>query len=295
MREYMKNNNEYIENGKRYIEKIKRCFCREKIDGEYLLICSIHERGVKSYTYTAGTDFISKDPSKGFYLSESALETAENAVKEFEEAVRSVKSGDVEIIEINNLTVYSKSPAVRANLFVEEYTDKNGKSVTKINECGIIGVLSNAKYILKADNEDRMYKILNNPDEKTITENPFYISAVKSGDERTQLDIKLYYNIATKKDCQQLSELLGARVLPKLSEKYNKGYAIEKNDIQVSLLARSGYGFSHRPNIAMYGSTRSRYTLNPHTRTFVDAAKKDTEVITFDDFLKLFEEEESDE
>ncbi len=296
MKEYMKNKNEYIEDGKRYVEKIKRCSCYEKINDEYKLFCSIHQRGEKTYMYAAGTDFILKDSSKGFYLSDSARDTVENAVKEFEKTVESVKNGDAEMIEIKelNLTFYCKKPAVFADCFIEEYTDNDNNIVTEIHECGILSLLRIIQnHYFKNKENAKLLEKLKNPDEQTITENPVYMLAVRSGDELLQLKIKLYYNIATKRDCERLSELLGERVLPKLSDKFDRGYAVKKEGISYSLLGRSGYAFLHRPNIAMYGSTRSKYTLNPHTRSFVDAAKTGSEPITFEEFLKLFEEVEN--
>ncbi|MBR3436857.1 MAG: hypothetical protein IKG97_03785 [Lachnospiraceae bacterium] len=47
----------------------------------------------------------------------------------------------------------------------------------------------------------------------------------------------------------------------------------------------------HRPYFAMRGSTHGVYTLNPNQRNGVDAASKgETQVISFTDYLKLFDE-----
>ena len=42
----------------------------------------------------------------------------------------------------------------------------------------------------------------------------------------------------------------------------------------------------------MKGKTHFKYQLNPHTKTGVDAADKNAEAISADDFLALFDEYE---
>lgn len=71
----------------------------------------------------------------------------------------------------------------------------------------------------------------------------------------------------------------------------NKTYAVDADTIQNSILDRSGYHISHRPFFSMWNSTHSKWELNPHTKVAVDAAPKDAETISFQEYLKLFEDD----
>lgn len=79
------------------------------------------------------------------------------------------------------------------------------------------------------------------------------------------------------------------RTLPKLPEEFNRNYVVQADTIDRTLLKDSGYSVLHRPYFAMKGSTHDNWMLNPHTRSGVDAAKKDEPAISFDEFLALFE------
>ena len=61
--------------------------------------------------------------------------------------------------------------------------------------------------------------------------------------------------------------------------------------IQSAILNRSGYRISHRPFFSMRYATRSKWELNPHAKTGVDAAPNDAETISFQEYLKLFEDD----
>ncbi len=87
-------------------------------------------------------------------------------------------------------------------------------------------------------------------------------------------------------------EKTNAGVLSALSDAYDREYYVDAASVDYPLLERSGYRLLHRPNICMYGSTRKMYTLNPHTKCGVDAAKIGNTAISFQDYLKLFEEED---
>ena len=297
MKEYRKNKNEYIEDGRFYIENIKSCICSRKVNGEYDLCCDIHQRGYHSYHYDKEKGFITKDGKKGFYLSQTAAETADKAVTEFDEIVERTKNGGFEkiVAEELNLTVYiEKTPSV-ACLFVEEYTDRNGDRIIEIENGSVFDEMHRLRCMSVGKNGGKTAEILCSPDEETIAFNPFYLSALKSGDEILALRIKLFYNAATDEDCRRLTELTGKRVLPKLPEKYNRRYAVTKDSVSYELLGNSGYGLGHWPCFAMMNRTYKNVTLNPHTRTGGDSAPADEEPITFDEFLKLFEEAENNE
>lgn len=79
------------------------------------------------------------------------------------------------------------------------------------------------------------------------------------------------------------------RVLPALGEEYDRVYTISKKDIDIGLFERSGYVYLHRPYFAMKGSTHALCEINPHKRTVVDAGKDNAKLISFSEFLNLFQ------
>ncbi len=85
--------------------------------------------------------------------------------------------------------------------------------------------------------------------------------------------------------------MLNKKLLPVLGRKKSINYSIVRKTIDFQLLEDSGYRILHRPYFAMIGSTKSCYTINPHTKTEVDAARQEMEPMTFDDYLKLFNQE----
>ena len=302
MKEYRKNKNEYFEDGKLYIEKIKKCECHEKENDGYVIVCHIHQRGKRRYTYTKGAEFIEKDDNSGkkLWLSQKAMQTVKEAVSGFDETVEQAKTGDFERIEIKEMdyVIYIEKPIAGSGRVVKELNDIGHFRITQISTGGIFGAMSNPPIFSHRycnNNSKRMDAILIHPNEETIKENPFYLAALKSGDELLILKIKLFYNVATVEDCRRLTELTGTRVLSKLPEKYDRDYAVTKDSVSYELLSNSGYRIMHRPYFAMMNHTHKNFVLNPHTKTGVDAAPAGEEPITFDEFLKLFEEAEKDE
>lgn len=96
----------------------------------------------------------------------------------------------------------------------------------------------------------------------------------------------------TTKECPLLGKMPKRRILPQLPDEFNKEYVVDVDtmtDRSFSLLRRSGYVILHRPYFAMCGSTHKKYTLNPHTKQGVNAAKVDSASISFCEFLELFE------
>ena len=78
-----------------------------------------------------------------------------------------------------------------------------------------------------------------------------------------------------------ISRLLRLRVLPSLPKEYDRNYVV--NSANIAMLERSGYTIYHRPYFAMRGSTHEKWTLNPHTKCGVDAARdEDMFPYTFD-------------
>ena len=86
------------------------------------------------------------------------------------------------------------------------------------------------------------------------------------------------------------ARLFGLRVLPALPKEFDRNYFVDSDTIDAGTLRRSGYTVVHRPYFAMIKSTHDAWTLNPHTKYGVDAAKTDDPTISFKDYLELFDE-----
>ena len=79
-------------------------------------------------------------------------------------------------------------------------------------------------------------------------------------------------------------------MLPALPEAHDKRYCVRTDTIDFALLHRSGYQLLHRPYFAMKDSMHEAYTLNPHTKSGVDAAPYEAETISFEEYLELFKQ-----
>ena len=123
-----------------------------------------------------------------------------------------------------------------------------------------------------------------------VEKNPLYLSAGASGDVLMQKQLKIVYRVASPEDCAWLSEKTGKPVLPSLPEAYDRKYYVRTDSIDFDTLHRSGYQLLHRPYFAMNGSTHEAYSLNPHTKSGVDAAPDEAETISFEEYLELFKQ-----
>ncbi len=304
MKEYLRNKNEYIEDGRLYVESIKSCHCGEKVGEDYCLTCNIMQRGKREYLYRDNGEFISRYRSnKKLWLSEEAKNRVSQAVERFNGYVENSKTDlftEVVIGELNAAVRYRRC-CIDLYEVVLECTSADDVKQTRIYELSSVkGMINKVVFDLNVCFEEseegkKMLAVLLNPDEKTLYKNPLFMSAVEKGDIFFQLQLKNNYNLADKKETALLSAYLNKPVLPKLPEKFNMRYVVKRKGVDISLLSRSGYEILHRPYFAMMNSTRSNITLNPHTKTGVDAAAFYEEPITFDEFLKLFEEAENNE
>lgn len=83
--------------------------------------------------------------------------------------------------------------------------------------------------------------------------------------------------------------------LPMLPIEFDKDYAVTAESINKStlgLLEKSGYKVIHCPYFSMYNRTRRNYSINPHKKYVMDAAKVDSIAIPIKSFLELFENQE---
>lgn len=289
------NENEYRKDEKLYIRRIKKCECRKKDGDVYWVDCSIQQRGDHFYFCNEDASFLSKiRGNKRFYLDQEAHMTVAAEIIRFNKSIREFKEKDnvkIEIKELNTV-VYYQHYDKQMYRFLAEYHNGNGKTVTdgvKEGEIGrLISSVPSCSDLVRNEERQKVWDVLDASDEKTIMENPFYIKAIELDDVTMQKQMKLKYNIASEEDCLWLSEALGYRILPALGEEHDKNYVIKTDNIDAELLEHSGYRVLHRPYFAMQNSTHELWQLNPHTKSGVDAAKKDSEAIDFKDYLDMF-------
>ena len=78
------------------------------------------------------------------------------------------------------------------------------------------------------------------------------------------------------------------RILSKLTKEFDKPFFVAADTIDFDLLRDSAYLMLHRPHFAMKGCTHDIFQLNPHKKISIDAAPVDADVISFDEYLKMF-------
>ena len=285
------NTNEYVIDAKRFIQQIKRCRCKSTIDGNYNVECKIRQRGEHEYTYLKERGFIQRINSlKGFYLSDEASATVEDAIAEYDKAAETAKTTYVrtDVPELD-LTFYYQYDNGVLNLYQEYRLDGHEHTTINIGEslADVLWWHVYPHHLL--DNRDT-YDALFRSTADTLKDNPFYVSAVNTGNEQFELALKLYYRVADASECKKLEEQTGKRILPSLSEEFDKGYYVKPTDELIKLIINSGYKISHKPNMTMMGFTRLAISLNPHTKTGVDAARSGEPVIEADEFLEMFKD-----
>ena len=172
-----------------------------------------------------------------------------------------------------------------------EYTDDEGRICGKMFRHVPLEVMAKAALMsIDIRNEDRgLYDRLFNSTAENIDENPFYISAKASGNEEIERRLRLSYRIATKEDCEWLSDRTGKRILPSFPKEYNRSYTVEADAELARLLIDSGFQLLHRPSFSMKGCTHKKMQINPHIKMAVDAGKVDAETISAGEFLKMYE------
>ena len=114
-------------------------------------------------------------------------------------------------------------------------------------------------------------------------------AAKKSGDEVFVVFLKHGFRKSNAKDVKIIEDVLGKKVLPALPKKYDRYYIVDANSADIDLLKRSGYKIWKRPDYSMEGYSHDMLELDPYTRDGQDAAKCDSKVITFEQYLKLFD------
>ena len=286
---------EKVIDGKRYLTEIPNCVCIEKSGDEYRLLCRLQQRGENFYRCAKDAEYLRQDVGKKtLYLTGDAKTKVLEELARFDDDWEKTEFDGFDAINFldGSIIVFIRRISNTAYVAILKYRDKVGnKSIKRINADTVDVIIRETSWIF--------HFYLNNKEQsdalraaKLLHDNPFYKYALASGDELLALQIRLCYHVAGKDDCKRLGELLGLRVLPPLGKEHDRYYVIPSGEIDRGLLDDSGYGCSHVPYFAMKGSTHSLWRVNPYAKSVIDAAKTDSETISFEDFLRLFETEE---
>lgn len=287
-----KDKNIFKEDGKRYVRRIKKCICMKKQSDTFTLECRIMEHGLRNYFYKAGDLFFGEGSigEKKLWLCDEALETVTEAVAAFEEIVDKAKGSyrKVYIGKYRFYVYYERIEKERYD-FIIEFEGENrikGHDVFVLQDKTVADLLEEIQFGIMWDYLDTGAWTK----EPGSCEEDYFYMAVAGKDEILERLVRLYYREESPEDYRFLSaNVFEADMLPYLPEEFDRKYYVTKDSgPDYELLERSGYRFSHRPPFAMQGNTYDAMTLNPHRRTGVDAAPKDGEKITFEEYLKLF-------
>ena len=130
---------------------------------------------------------------------------------------------------------------------------------------------------------------------KNITFNtyPIYMSAKENNDRLMELMMKdLAGFLLTNEEAKELEKLSKGKYLRRLGVEHNKLYVIDEKTMKLnsSLLYNSGYILGHWPYCARMVRSGNPM-INPYTKRGHDTSPRDCKepVISFSDFLKLFE------
>ena len=267
-------------------------------DGEdFRLRCRIHQRGKHEYTYTPGTDFIVKEFNdyKAIFLSNEALNSVTTAVREYKEKVADAKQWESANFSVEGFDFFLSCKQKKDDfIYFLEYSD-NERLKNLFYEDEIFGnlhcLLCDMNRILPNELNDCLSERTYSFTCWNTAKNPLYRAVLEQGNKLLTALLRRYYGIADENECAFLSELLGYRILPRLSEDFNRKYIVTNCDVDYKLLDHSGYMLLHTPYFSMMGKTHDKITLNPHRKYGVDSAPADADAITFREFMSFFDDE----
>lgn len=116
---------------------------------------------------------------------------------------------------------------------------------------------------------------------------PLYISAKQCGNRQLIAELNALLYRLTDEDLTILESIDGNPRLPTLPEKFDNDYVITICDMG-NLFCKSGYKIHHR-HFGMKGYTESKWVVNPHRKSGVDAAKIGEPAMSFSEFIKMFD------
>lgn len=301
----IQNQNVYLCDGLYRVRTIRECECFKKIGQRYYARCRIQRRkdsplNAPDYVYYSdagnGSGLLLAEGRRGprfaLYTDPKARETVSEAGKTFEYKIAAARAWPSFGFEFSGsfFTLYYRH--LEAELFDFMLDVKAGEETVALYER--VTVKDPIKTITGLVSEYERGKAPEEIDTsgKALQE-VLCAAAGEGGNGQIALLIRHHYRCTDESDVPALEKLFGGRVLPPLSNKFDRYFAVNTASVDFELLRRSGYQFLHRPYFAMRGCTRQKCKLNPARRFGVDFGENDEETIDFDGFLKMFDQARS--
>ena len=302
MTDTIQNQNVYLRDGLYCVRSIRDCECFKKIGQRYYTRCRIQRRkdsplNAPDYVYYSdsgnGSGLLLAEGRRGprfaLYTDSKARETVSRAINIFEIKTAAACAWPSFWFEFSGsvFTLYYRH--LEADLFDFMLRVKAKEEVVALYER--VTVKDPIKTITGLVSEYERGKAPEEIDTsgKALPE-VLCAAAGEGGNGQIALLIRHHYRCTGESDIPALEKLFGGRVLPPLSNEFDRYFAVNTATVDFELLRRSGYQFLHRPYFAMRGCTRQKCKLNPARRFGVDFAENDETAIDFDEFLRMYEQ-----
>lgn len=260
------------------VDKLAECICTAKVGEDYILNCTIPEKGKFIGICNAKANALIARQKKTqqeyeIVLSEVATETLKKAIEKAEKIISRLP-----ITEGATFNYYRKGTKYT---FVFSTTE---------NEIKIIHIESDIDFATVIETLRRFSIYKTAP--TTVSEleqNPFFDLAKQKNDEETQIWLQNYYIKWYAKFKKYQNEKYKSKlVLPIVSEEFNKDYIIDADTVNIALLDKNGYTIHRRASTYTDYRIHGYWTLNPYKRTAIEGAKDATNAIIFSDYLAQF-------
>ncbi len=288
-------------NGRRVVKAFRSCVCRAvEGGGVYDLSCGIDgvADGGHTLLYFEKFGFIERADGLRLTLSEDAKETASGAIRAYRARAEEIERGaeKVSFEEIKLAFFIRRLSQTSFDAVMETESGSGAKGIY------IFEAVPFSRIIKTVFSEESVRRDgLVSPGFKKRVCAAFSSLAEKTGDSDLLLLTRHYCDCASFEENGAVERLLGHKILPVLPEEFDRTYVVDADESFRPLLEDSNYVLSRvmilSPDHAFYEKykddfihlTRSRWALNPHTRSGSDAAEKDGPSMPFSEYLKLFE------
>lgn len=286
---------EYVEDGKTYVTSIDYCQPAAKIDDRYYLLCEFpgHERQIYHIDACVTTIVADNDPECVYYPTGESLKLLKKAVRYYDSLVKKAMKWNMLAFTVKDIDfkMYYFQTHNTTYDYLLDY-ELHGRNVQYSRNCSVSFICEHFEQIIGTEYPDTPEADLFSTDYGDINKNPLYIAAIDAGDETLQMFTRHAFSKTTEKDAAKLLIHFNDRVLPALPEKYNRFYAVDISTIDGELLARSGYSLiefePEDPDIV----TNKKWQLNPATMESIGFAGIDEDVISFEEYLEMFDTKE---
>lgn len=259
------------------VDKLEECICTAKVGEDYILTCTVPDRGNHTCIYNAQTDTLIATQNKTqkeyeIVFSEVAHRTLKKAVEKAERII-------------------SRLPITDGATFNYE---RNGSKYTLVfltteNEIKTISIFSELDFATVIE-KLRQFSIYQTAP-TTVSEleqNPFFDLAKQKNDDKTQIWLENYYLkwYANFKKYQN-EKHNSKQLLPIVSEEFDKDFIVDADTVNITLLSKNGYTIHRVSTYTNYGNP-AYWTLNPYKRTAIEGAKDTSNAMIFSDYLDQF-------